>query len=161
MRRDDRLTIGEIARRAGVSPSTLRFYETLGLVASERTAGRQRRFRREALRRIAFVRTAQQLGLELVEIKEALATLPGGRTPTRDDWKRLSTAWRSRLDERIALLTRLRDQLASCIGCGCLSLPTCPIYNPEDVASVHGSGPRYLLGDKPVRREPRRSPGKP
>lgn len=150
MRLDDRLTIGDIARRAGVPPSTLRFYESRGLIGSERTAGNQRRYRREMLRRIAFVRIAQQLGVELAEIQRGLASLPGARTPTKRDWKRLSTAWRSRLDERIALLSRLRDQLASCIGCGCLSLPSCPIYNPQDAASSRGPGPRYLLGDKPA-----------
>jgi MerR family redox-sensitive transcriptional activator SoxR len=150
MRRDDRLTIAEIARRAGVTPSALRFYESRELILSERTAGNQRRYRREMLRRIAFVRIAQQLGVDLTEIHVALASLPGGRTPTKGEWKRLSTAWRSRLDDRIALLTRLRDQLASCIGCGCLSLPSCPIYNPEDAASSRGPGPRYLLGDKPA-----------
>lgn len=149
MRRDDYLTIGETARRAGVAPSTLRFYESRGLIGSERTSGRQRRYRRETLRRIAFVRIAQQVGVELAEIQAALATLPGGRTPTKQDWKRLSTAWRSRLDDRIALVTRMRDRLASCIGCGCLSLPTCPIYNPEDAAAARGPGPRYLLGDSP------------
>ena len=133
-----------------MSPSALRFYESRGLIGSERTAGNQRRYRREMLRRIAFVRIAQHLGVELTEIQAALASLPGGRTPTKWDWKHLSTAWRSRLDDRIALLTRMRDQLASCIGCGCLSLPTCPIYNPEDAASVRGPGPRYLLGDKPT-----------
>jgi MerR family redox-sensitive transcriptional activator SoxR len=147
---DDRLTIGDIARRAGVTPSALRFYESRGLIGSERTAGNQRRYRREMLRRIAFIRIAQRLGVELAEIERGLASLPGGRTPTKRDWEHLSTAWRSRLDERIALLSRLRDQLASCIGCGCLSLPSCPIYNPEDAASSRGPGPRYLLGDKPA-----------
>ena len=102
------------------------------------------------LRRIAFVRIAQQLGLELTEIHRALASLPDRRTPTKGDWKRLSRAWRARLDDRIALLTRMRDNLSSCIGCGCLSFRTCPVYNPDDAVSVRGPGPRYLLGDKPV-----------
>lgn len=150
MRGDDFLTIGEIARRSGVAASALRFYESRGLIGSERTAGNQRRYRRDMLRRIAFVRIAQQLGVELGEIQKALESLPGHRTPTKGDWKRLSKAWRARLDDRIALLTRMRDNLASCIGCGCLSLRTCPAFNPDDVASARGSGPRYLLGDRPA-----------
>ena len=150
MRGDEYLTIGEIATRAGVAASTLRFYESKGLISSERTAGNQRRYRRVMLRRIAFLRIAQRLGLELDEIKAALDSLPGGRVPTKQDWKRLSTTWRSRLDQQIALLTRMRDHLASCIGCGCLSLRSCPVYNPGDAASARGPGPRYLLGDKPA-----------
>jgi len=158
VRGDDFLTIGETASRSGVAASALRFYESRGLIRSERTAGNQRRYRRDMLRRIAFVRIAQQLGVELGEIQRALDSLPGHRTPTRADWKRLSEAWRARLDDRIALLTRMRDNLASCIGCGCLSLRTCPVYNPDDAASARGAGPRYLLGDKPsdvVRLKPR------
>lgn len=147
---NDWLTIGEIARRAGVASSTLRFYESIGLIWSERSAGNQRRYRREMLRRIAFVRITQQLGVELADIQRALSSLPGRRTPTKQDWRRLSTAWRSRLDERVALLTRMRDNLASCIGCGCLSLRSCPVYNPGDAVSVRGPGARYLLGDKPA-----------
>lgn len=150
VRGDDFLSIGEIARRSGVAASALRFYESRGLIGSERTAGNQRRYRRDMLRRIAFVRIAQQLGVELGEIQRALDSLPGHRTPTKGDWKRLSKSWRTRLDDRIALLTRMRDNLASCIGCGCLSLRTCPVYNPDDAASARGAGPRYLLGDKPA-----------
>lgn len=150
VRGDDFLTIGEIARRSGVTASALRFYESLGLIGSERTAGNQRRYRRDMLRRIAFVRIAQQLGVELGEIQRALDSLPGHRTPTKGDWKRLSKSWRTRLDDRIALLTRMRDNLASCIGCGCLSLRTCPVFNPDDAASARGPGARYLLGDKPA-----------
>lgn len=150
MRREDFLSIGEIARRSGVATSALRFYESRGLIGSERTAGNQRRYRRDMLRRIAFVRIAQQLGVELEEIQRSLDSLPGHRTPTKGDWKRLSRSWRARLDDRIALLRRMRDNLASCIGCGCLSLRTCPVYNPDDAASARGPGPRYLLGDKPA-----------
>ena len=118
-----------------------------GWLASNRTASGQRRFRRDTLRRIAFIRVAQRVGVSLEEIAEALSTLPAGRTPTRSDWARLSRQWQARLDERIALLGALRDGLTSCIGCGCLSLATCRLYNPEDRAAAFGPGPRYLLGD--------------
>lgn len=141
------LSIGEVAERTGVPHSALRFYEAEGLVSSERTAGNQRRYHRDVLRRIAFVRVAQQVGLTLEEIREALATLPEGRTPNQRDWARLSRSWRPRLEQRIATLVALRDQLDSCIGCGCLSLRSCGLYNPDDVAARLGSGPRYLLGD--------------
>jgi MerR family transcriptional regulator, redox-sensitive transcriptional activator SoxR len=141
------LSIGEVAERTGVSVSALRFYEAEGLVSSTRSAGGQRRYSREVLRRVAFVRIAQQIGLTLEEIRTALASLPGERTPTIADWERVSRAWRSVLDERIALLQRVRDDLTSCIGCGCLSLQTCRLYNPDDRARVLGQGPRYLLGD--------------
>jgi len=141
------LSIGEVAERTGVSVSALRFYEAEGLVSSTRSAGGQRRFSREVLRRVAFVRIAQQIGLTLEEIASALASLPGERTPTVADWERVSRAWQSVLDERIALLQRVRADLTSCIGCGCLSLQTCRLYNPDDRARVLGQGPRYLLGD--------------
>jgi MerR family redox-sensitive transcriptional activator SoxR len=141
------LTIGEVAQRTGLATSAIRFYEEKGLIASERTPGGQRRLRRDTLRRIAFIRVAQRVGVSLDEIAEALATLPAGRTPTRSDWARLSQQWRARLDERIALLGALRDGLTSCIGCGCLSLATCRLYNPDDRAAAFGPGPRYLLGD--------------
>jgi MerR family redox-sensitive transcriptional activator SoxR len=144
---EDLLAIGEVATRTGVSVSALRFYEAHGLIRSVRSAGGQRRFAREVLRRVAFVRVAQQVGLSLDEIGAALATLPGERTPTVADWARLSRAWRSVLDERIALLERVRHDLTSCIGCGCLSLRSCRLYNPDDRARVLGDGPRYLLGD--------------
>ena len=144
---DDVLSIGEVSERTGVTISALRFYETQGLISSMRSAGGQRRYRREVLRRIAFIRIAQQIGLSLDDIVDALATLPGERTPTVADWARLSQAWRSTLDERIALLELVRDELTSCIGCGCLSLHTCRLYNPDDRARVLGQGPRYLLGD--------------
>ena len=145
----DVLTIGELSARSGVAPSALRFYESQGLLPSARTAGGQRRYPRSALRRVAFVRSAQRVGLTLDEVREALASLPDGRTPTAADWRRLSTAWRRRLDERIAELERLRESLTSCIGCGCLSLRRCALYNPGDRAAALGSGPRYLLGDDP------------
>lgn len=141
------LTIGEVAARTGVAPSALRFYEREGFLSAERTAGGQRRYHRDVLRRVAFVRVAQRLGLSLEEIGAALATLPGGRTPTKADWARLSRAWRGRIDEEIRLLELLRDELSSCIGCGCLSLQSCRLYNPADGAAALGSGPRYLLGN--------------
>ena len=144
---DDLLPIGEVSERTGVTISALRFYETQSLISSTRSAGGQRRYPREVLRRIAFIRIAEQIGLSLDEIVDALATLPGERTPTVADWARLSQAWRSTLDERIKLLELVRDELASCIGCGCLSLHTCRLYNPDDRARALGQGPRYLLGD--------------
>jgi len=148
----DWLTIGDLAARSGIAPSALRYYETEGLITSTRTSGHQRRFHRDTLRRLAFVRVAQRVGLTLDEIRDALASLPVGRTPTRADWARLSRAWRPRLDEQIAVLVRLRDKLTSCIGCGCLSMRACALYNPDDRAAAFGDGPRYLLGDRPPRR---------
>jgi MerR family redox-sensitive transcriptional activator SoxR len=142
------LSIGEVAERTGVPVSALRFYEAEGLIASTRTGGGQRRFAREVLRRIAFIRVAQQVGLSLDDVARALSTLPGERTPTVADWSRLSRAWRATLDERIRLLELVRDDLTSCIGCGCLSLRTCRLYNPDDRARALGAGPRYLLGDQ-------------
>jgi MerR family redox-sensitive transcriptional activator SoxR len=142
------ISIGELAKRAGVAASALRFYEDEGLLESTRTAGRQRQFKRDALRRVAFIRVAQTVGLSLQDIRDALATLPSNRTPTKADWEKLSRAWQPLLDERIRTLTGLRDQLTSCIGCGCLSLKVCALYNPNDAAKIRGNGPRYLLGDK-------------
>jgi MerR family redox-sensitive transcriptional activator SoxR len=144
---DDVLSIGEVADRTGVPVSALRFYEAEGLISSKRSAGGQRRFARDVLRRISFIRIAQQIGLSLDEIATALASLPGERTPTIADWARVSRAWRATIDERIKLLELVRDELTSCIGCGCLSLHTCRLYNPDDRARVLGQGPRYLLGD--------------
>lgn len=141
------LSIGEVGHRAGVATSALRFYEREGLIVSDRSPGGQRRYRRDILRRVAFVRVAQRVGLSLSEIRAALSELPAERTPTKGDWTRLSRVWRERLDERITLLDGLRDQLSSCIGCGCLSLRSCALYNPADRAAGLGSGPRYLLGD--------------
>ena len=146
---DDWLSIGQVAERTGVAPSALRYYEREGLIHSSRTAGDQRRYPREVLRRVAFVRIAQRVGLTLEEIRTALASLPEERTPTKSDWARLSNSWRPQLDAQIAVLQRLRDELTSCIGCGCLSLKACALYNPEDAAATYGAGPRYLLGDKP------------
>ena len=147
---DDWLTIGVVAERAGIAASSLRYYERQGLVSAERTPSGQRRYRRDVLRRVAFIRSAQHLGLSLAEIGEALASLPGGRNPTKDDWARLADRWRPRLDEEIAQLVRLRDQLMACIGCGCLSLSACALYNPDDGAGRFGPGARYLIGDDPV-----------
>ena len=141
------LTIGELAARSGLATSALRYYERSGLLSSVRTAGGQRRYARATLRRVAFVRAAQQVGLSLEEIRDALATLPEARTPTKADWARLSRSWRPRLDERIGELEQLRDSLTSCIGCGCLSLRRCALYNAEDRAAQRGTGARYLLGD--------------
>jgi MerR family redox-sensitive transcriptional activator SoxR len=139
------LTIGELAARSGVAASALRYYERLGLIRSTRTSGNQRRYEPSQLRRVAFIRIAAQVGLSLEEIREALSSLPEGRTPTRADWERLSRRWRGRIDEQIALLQRLRDNLTDCIGCGCLSLRTCRLYNPGDRLAKGGPGPRRLL----------------
>lgn len=141
------LTIGELASRSGVATSALRFYETKGLISSERTDGNQRRYPRATLRRVALIRAGQEVGLSLAELAEALAYLPHDRTPTKSDWARLSKSWQDRLDAQIAELTALRDELTDCIGCGCLSLRSCSIFNPGDAASKLGTGPRYLLGD--------------
>ena len=141
------LTIGEVAERSGVKPSVLRFYERVHLIESTRSEGGQRRYLRQVLRRVAFIRAAQQVGLSLDEIAEALASLPAARNPTAADWSRLSRSWRTRLDDRIGELERLRDHLDSCIGCGCLSLKVCRLSNPNDVAAALGPGPRWLMGD--------------
>jgi MerR family redox-sensitive transcriptional activator SoxR len=133
-------TIGHLAERAGVATSAIRFYESRGLISSVRTSGNQRRYEQSTLRRVAFVRTAQRIGLSLDEIAEALATLPEGRTPTKSDWHRLSKAWRPRLDEQIRRIELLRDRLDGCIGCGCLSLRSCALNNPGDEAGTHGTG---------------------
>ena len=143
----DLLAIGEVAARAGVATSALRFYEQERLITSSRTAGGRRRYHREVLRRVAFIRVAQRVGLTLAEIRSALATLPEHRTPNASDWDRLSRSWLDRLTSRIELLINLRDELTSCIGCGCLSFKACRLYNPDDAAAALGDGPRYLLGD--------------
>ena len=134
------LTIGDLSERSGLAPSAIRYYEDRGLVWSRRTAGNQRRYERAMLRRLAFVRTAQRVGLTLEEITDALATLPEGRTPTKADWTRLSRSWRPRLDQRIRQLEKLRDDLDGCIGCGCLSLRSCALRNPGDVLASEGPG---------------------
>jgi MerR family redox-sensitive transcriptional activator SoxR len=143
----DRITIGELAARSGVATSALRFYEARRLIAAERTAGNQRMYSRPALRRVAFIRAAQEVGLTLDEIGAALSTLPTDRTPIKRDWERLSRVWRDRLDDRIAELELLRDKLTGCIGCGCLSLKTCKLLNRDDRVAGNGAGARYLLGD--------------
>lgn len=142
------LTIGDLARRTGLSVSAIRFYEARGLVAAVRTAGRQRRFLRSDIRRLSFALIAQRLGLTLAEIEAELATLPQGRPPTRDDWAAISARVRGVLDARIAMLEKTRDLLDGCIGCGCLSLDRCALYNPGDRAARAGAGPRFLLGDR-------------
>lgn len=143
------LSIGELAERAGVATSALRFYEAEGLIHARRTASGHRRFARDTLRRVAFVRVAQRVGLSLQEIREALATLPDHRTPTERDWQRLATSWTPRLEEQIRVLERLRDRLVGCIGCGCLSMKACALVNPGDEAAAQGTGPRYVLGERP------------
>ena len=139
------LTIGDLARRTGLSVSAIRFYEAKGLIHPDRNAGGQRRFAGADIRRLSFMMIAQQLGLSITEIREALTALPNQRTPTKRDWTRLSRSIRQRLDEQIAMMERLRDKLDGCIGCGCLSLKSCALYNPEDRAATLGSGPRFVL----------------
>ena len=146
MDRNDLLPIGELARRTGLAVSAIRFYEDKGLVQAMRTMGNQRRFLRSDIRRLSFILIAQKLGLGLVEIETELARLPQGRTPTLGDWQRLSRSMRVQLDARIALLNRTRMKLDECIGCGCLSLQRCALYNRDDRAGAAGPGPRYVLG---------------
>jgi MerR family redox-sensitive transcriptional activator SoxR len=138
------LAIGEVAARAGMAPSALRYYEDQGLITASRTAGGARRYPRSVLRRLAIIRAGRNVGLSLPEIRAALESLPGDRPPTVEDWARLSEGWRARLDEQIAALERLRDGLTSCIGCGCLSLSRCALSNPGDVAAGDGPGARWL-----------------
>ncbi len=145
---NDPLTIGELASRSGVATSALRFYEERGLIDSERNSSGHRRYRRAVVRRVAFIVFAQRVGLSLEEIRSELAKLPADRVPKRRDWAKLSTAWSSRIDERIAELERLRDGLTECIGCGCLSLDRCRLANPGDRAARLGAGPRYWVGDR-------------
>ena len=140
------LTVGQLSARSGAAVSALRFYEARGLIASRRTAGNQRRYPRHMLRRVAFIRASQRVGLPLATIKQALDQLGDSRTPTRSDWARLSAAWRDDLDARIAQLQRLRDNLTGCIGCGCLSLDTCKLANPDDRLGNDGPGARNLPG---------------
>jgi MerR family transcriptional regulator, redox-sensitive transcriptional activator SoxR len=140
------LTIGDLARRTGLSVSAIRFYEARGLVRPHRTGGNQRRFLRSDLRRLSFALIAQRLGLSLAEIEAELATLPDGRAPAREDWRAIAERIRGRLDARIAMMERLRDRLDGCIGCGCLSLDACALYNPGDRLGAAGPGPRHLLG---------------
>jgi MerR family redox-sensitive transcriptional activator SoxR len=142
---DTELTIGALSERTGVAPSALRFYESEGLIHAMRSEGGQRRYTRDVVRRVSFIRVAQQVGLRLDEIHAALASLPENRTPNEKDWQRLSTSWRPRIDAQIAMLERLRDRLTGCIGCGCLSLRVCKLVNPDDAVAQRGPGPRFVL----------------
>lgn len=141
------LTVGEMSRRSGVAVSALHFYERQGLIESRRTSGNQRRYQRAMLRRVALIRVAQRVGIPLAEIAAALDSLPNGRTPTQEDWERLSLRWRDELDERIKRLQQLRDDFTDCIGCGCLSLTCCGLANTHDQLGEHGPGPRRILED--------------
>lgn len=145
---EEDLTIGELAARAGVATSALRYYEDRGLIKSQRTEGNQRRYSRSTLRTVSVIRAAQEVGLSLNEIGDALAALPDGRTPTTSDWSRLAKGWRTGIDQRIAELEALRDELGDCIGCGCLSLRSCALFNPDDRAGRAGTGARYIVGDE-------------
>ncbi|GAB7034477.1 redox-sensitive transcriptional activator SoxR [Streptomyces sp. NPDC021749] len=145
------LTVGQLSARSGAAVSALHFYESKGLISSTRTAGNQRRYARDALRRVAFVRAAQRVGIPLAVIRDALAELPDERTPNRDDWARLSQVWRTELDERISQLVELRDRLTDCIGCGCLSLERCGLSNPDDNLGEGGPGARRLRVDRAAR----------
>ncbi|MEM9279651.1 MAG: redox-sensitive transcriptional activator SoxR [Pseudomonadota bacterium] len=149
------ISIGQLAERTGLSVSAIRYYETQGLVRSERSAGGQRRFLRSDIRRLSFVQIAQQVGFTIDQIREQLDALPDGRTPTKRDWSVMSRRFRSALDEKINAMTQMRERLDGCIGCGCLSLAKCKLYNPDDRAYLKGAGPRYLLGDQPVEPENR------
>lgn len=146
---EEELSIGALSERTGVAPSALRFYEAEGLIHSTRSGGNQRRFTRETLRRVSFIRVAQEVGLSLDEIRAALESLPDKRTPTKQDWERLASSWRPRIDRQIAMLERLRDRLTGCIGCGCLSLKICKLYNPGDELAERGPGPHHILEDLP------------
>lgn len=143
----DQLTIGQVAQRSGVATSALRFYEERGLISSERASSGHRRYRRQVLRRIAFISFAQKLGLSLGEIGAELAKLPTDRVPTGQDWSRLSSPWMRRIEEQLAELERLKKGLGQCIGCGCLSLERCRLANPGDRAANRGSGPRFWLAE--------------
>lgn len=138
------LSVGELAARSGVAVSTIHFYERKGLIKGWRTQGNQRRYPREVLRQVAVIRVAQRLGIPLASIKEAMSALPRGRSASAKDWSKLSQRWRAELDERIVKLTSLRDRLTGCIGCGCLSLESCPLRNPQDALGDEGAGPRLL-----------------
>lgn len=144
------LTIGSVASRTGLAVSAIRFYEEHGLVTSERASSGHRRFERSVIRRLSFIRICQKLGYSLNEIRAQLEHLPAGRAPTEADWTRMATAFRSEIDERIAGLEQLREKVDGCIGCGCLSLERCSIWNSDDVAASYGPGPRWLVGDSPT-----------
>lgn len=142
------LSIGDLARRTGLSVSAIRFYEKKGLITPDRNAGNQRRYEGSDIRRLSFVLIAQQIGLSIEQIKDVMASLPAGRTPTKTDWTKISRHFRETLDQRIAMMQRMRDNLDGCIGCGCLSLKVCSLYNPDDKAERLGVGPRYILSDQ-------------
>ncbi|WP_202911341.1 redox-sensitive transcriptional activator SoxR [Segeticoccus rhizosphaerae] len=154
MDKSNLLSIGEVARRAGVAPSALRYYETLGLISSTRTAADRRRYERAVVRRIAVIRAAQRVGLSLHEITEAFRDLDPHRAPNKAEWSRISRRWRPLLEQRIADLEKLRDDLTGCIGCGCLSLKSCRLYNPDDVLGTEGSGSRRLFPDDGFTTDP-------
>lgn len=149
MKATDRLPIGELARRTGIAVSAIRYYEDQGLIASDRNAGGQRRFLRSDIRRLSFILIAQQFGFTLPQIRQVLDKLPNGRTPNKADWTKIGETFRLELDAKIETLTELRKRLDKCVGCGCLSLTDCTLYNPGDRAARKGTGPRYLMGDKP------------
>lgn len=146
----DELTVGELAARSGVTVSALHFFERQNLISSRRTSGNQRRYRRDALRRVALIRIAQRVGIPLAKVAEVLAVLPGNRTPNRDDWHRLAQCWQDELDQRMRHLQQLRDEFTDCVGCGCLSIDRCPMINPYDQLGAEGPGPRRLLGSRPA-----------
>jgi MerR family transcriptional regulator, redox-sensitive transcriptional activator SoxR len=148
----DRLSVTEVARRSGFAASALRYYEDQGLIEATRSSGGRRRYERSVLRRLAFIRAASNIGLSLTEIREELDRLPRGRTPTKADWHRISRHWRSRLDEQIAALERLRDGFDSCIGCGCLSLKHCALANAQDLAATSPAAPGAAYLPAPLRR---------
>ncbi|MEO7496137.1 MAG: redox-sensitive transcriptional activator SoxR [Massilia sp.] len=145
------LSVGDVARRSGVAVSTLHFYETKGLISSHRNGGNQRRYQREVLRRVAFIRVAQRVGIPLADIETALASLGDSAAPSREDWARLSAGWRAELDARMAQLRKLRDTLDDCIGCGCLSIDRCKLRNPMDKLGAKGAGARRLWIDEPTK----------
>lgn len=145
----DELTIGALSERTGVATSALRYYESEGLITAGRSPAGQRRYQRDTIRRVSFVRAAQEAGLSLAEVRESLVSMPGSRTPTAKDWDRLAESWRPRIDAQIRMLERLRDRLDGCIGCGCLSMTTCHMLNPEDAVFVRGPGPRFVIDEDP------------
>ena len=145
------LSIGQLSDRTGLAVSAIRYYETQGLIVPFRNQGGQRRFFRSDIRRLSFIQIAQQFGFSISQIREQLQKLPNERTPTKKDWARISKSFRASLDAKIATLNHLRDNLDGCIGCGCLSMEKCSLYNPQDQAARYGKGPRYLMGDKPNR----------
>lgn len=149
LRVDPELPIGTIARRTGLAVSAIRFYEERGLIAARRDRAGRRVFPRSEIRRLSFIRILQQFGFSLTEIRAVIGRLPDARTPTEADWRRIAGGLRADIDARIATLERLRNDLDGCIGCGCLSLKRCALYNRGDAAARHGGGPRYLMGDKP------------